>query len=98
MKEQMLDLLSKNATTLSTTDILINFSVALAIGMLIFISYRTAHTRVVYSARFNVTLLMLTMVTTLVMHHHQRMEQKIHGAMRLSVMSIMTQRVPIVQR
>ncbi len=67
MKEQMLDLLSKNATTLSTTDILINFSVALAIGMLIFISYRTAHTRVVYSARFNVTLLMLTMVTTLVM-------------------------------
>lgn len=67
MKEQMLDLLSKSATTLSTTEVIINFTVALVLGLVIFVSYRTAHTRVAYSARFNVSILMLTMITTLVM-------------------------------
>ncbi|MGN0352647.1 MAG: DUF4956 domain-containing protein [Roseburia sp.] len=67
MKEQMLDLLGMSSTTLSTTEIILNFVVALILGLIIFISYRTAHTRVVYSARFNVSLLMLTMITTLVM-------------------------------
>ena len=67
MKEQLIDVLNANSTTLSMSQILINFAVALVIGLLIFISYRTSHTRVVYSARFNVSLLMLVMVTTLVM-------------------------------
>lgn len=67
MKEQMLDLLSKSSTTLSTTEVIINFTVALILGLIVFISYRTAHTRVAYSARFNVSVLMLTMITTLVM-------------------------------
>ena len=67
MKEQMLELLSKSSTTLSTTEVVINFAVALILGLVVFISYRTAHTRVAYSARFNVSVLMLTMITTLVM-------------------------------
>lgn len=67
MKEEMLELLTKSSTTLSTTEIIINFTVALILGLVVFISYRTAHTRVVYSARFNVSVLMLTMITTLVM-------------------------------
>lgn len=67
MKEQMLELLTKSSTTLSTTEVIINFTVALILGLVVFISYRTAHTRVVYSARFNVSVLMLTMITTLVM-------------------------------
>lgn len=67
MKEQMLELLSKSSTTLSTTEVIINFAVALVLGLVVFISYRTAHTRVAYSARFNVSVLMLTMITTLVM-------------------------------
>lgn len=67
MKEQMLDLLSKSSTTLSTTEVIINFTVALILGLIVFVSYRTAHTRVAYSARFNVSVLMLTMITTLVM-------------------------------
>lgn len=67
MKEEMLELLTKSSTTLSTTEVIINFTVALILGLVVFISYRTAHTRVVYSARFNVSVLMLTMITTLVM-------------------------------
>ena len=67
MKEQMLELLSKSSTTLSTTEVIINFAVALVLGLVVFISYRTAHTRVAYSGRFNVSVLMLTMITTLVM-------------------------------
>ncbi len=67
MREQMLELLNRSSTTLSTNEIIVNFAVAFVLGLVIFISYRTAHTRVAYSARFNVSLLMLTMVTTLVM-------------------------------
>ena len=67
MVQDMLEMLSKSSTTLSTKDIIMNFAVAFVLGLVIFISYRTAHTRVTYSVRFNVSLLMLTMITTLVM-------------------------------
>lgn len=67
MREQLIDALNANATALSMPQIITNFVVALVIGLVIFVSYRTSHTRVVYSARFNVSLLMLTMITTLVM-------------------------------
>ncbi|MBE5963428.1 MAG: DUF4956 domain-containing protein [Lachnospiraceae bacterium] len=67
MKQDILEMLSKSSTTLSTQEIITNFVVALVLGMVIYISYRTSHTRVTYSRRFNVSLLMLTMVTTLVM-------------------------------
>lgn len=67
MREQLIDALNANATALSMPQIITNFAVALVIGLVIFVSYRTSHTRVVYSARFNVSLLMLTMITTLVM-------------------------------
>lgn len=67
MKEQLIDALNANATALTMPQIILNFVIALAIALVIFISYRTSHTRVVYSARFNVSLIMLTLVTTLVM-------------------------------
>ena len=67
MKEQLIEVLNTNSTTLTMSQIIFNFIVAMIIGLVIFISYRTSHTRVVYSARFNVSLLMLTLVTTLVM-------------------------------
>lgn len=67
MKEQLIKVLDANATTLSMSQIIINFAIALVIGFLIFISYRTSHTRVAYSGRFNVSLLMLTLITTLIM-------------------------------
>lgn len=67
MKEQLISALNANATALTMSQIIMNFIVALVIGVVIFVSYRTSHTRVVYSARFNVSLLMMIMVTTLVM-------------------------------
>ena len=67
MKEQLIKVLNANATTLTMSQIIINFAVALILGLLIFISYRTSHTRVVYSGRFNVSLFMITLITTLIM-------------------------------
>jgi len=67
MKEQLIKVLNANATTLTMSQIIINFAVALILGLLIFISYRTSHTRVVYSGRFNVSLFMITIITTLIM-------------------------------
>ncbi len=59
----------KNATgTLSPQEILLNFLVALILGLLIYLSYRFSHSAAVYSPRFNASLLMLTIVTTLVMN------------------------------
>lgn len=67
MREQVLELISRGATTLSVQQVIMNFVIALAIGLIIFVSYRTTHTHVVYSGRFNVSLLMMTLITTLVM-------------------------------
>ena len=53
--------------TLTVTEILLNMSAALLIGLLIFVVYRVTHTGEVYSARFNVSLVMLVLVTTMVM-------------------------------
>lgn len=68
MKETLFNALVDQSGTLSAQDILMNFFVALVIGIVIFISYRFSHSGAVYSARFNISLLMLTIVTTLVMN------------------------------
>ncbi|MCT4632203.1 MAG: DUF4956 domain-containing protein [Firmicutes bacterium] len=68
MKDLIIQNLSWNLSTLSIQDVIMNYTVALVLGVLIFISYRYSHSGVVYSNRFNVSLIMLTMVTTLVMN------------------------------
>jgi hypothetical protein len=68
MKESLFNALVDQSGTLTAQDILMNFLVALVIGIVIFISYRFSHSGAVYSARFNISLLMLTIVTTLVMN------------------------------
>ncbi len=40
---------------------------ALLIGALIYIAYRATHSGTVYSERFNISLVMVTLVTTMVM-------------------------------
>ncbi|SDX85835.1 DUF4956 domain-containing protein [Lachnobacterium bovis] len=67
MRHKMLNLLNVSSTHLSTNQIILNFAIATILGLVIYLSYRTSHTRVVYSGRFNVSLLMMTMITTLVM-------------------------------
>ena len=68
MKEQLMNYLVTNTGALTIQDILLNFLVGAVIGAVIFLSYRISHSGAVYSARFNVSLVMLTMVTTLVMN------------------------------
>lgn len=53
---------------LTIQDVLLNFLVAAVVGVVIFLSYRISHAGAAYSARFNVSLVMLTLVTTLVMN------------------------------
>lgn len=57
-----------NTGALTLEDILLNFLVAGVISAVIYLSYLISHSGAAYSARFNVSLVMLTLVTTLVMN------------------------------
>ena len=59
--------LSQGADTLTIQNIIINMVVAFVIGMLIYATYKSTHSGVVYSARFNISLVMTVLVTTTVM-------------------------------
>ncbi|MGL4850331.1 MAG: DUF4956 domain-containing protein [Clostridium sp.] len=43
------------------------FLISGVLGLAIYLSYKFSHSRAIYSARFNVSLIMLTLVTTMVM-------------------------------
>ncbi len=68
MKEELLALLAANTGALTLQDILLNFLIAGLLGVVIYLSYRVSHTATVYSAKFNVSLIMLALITTLVMN------------------------------
>lgn len=68
MNDFLFQLLQNATGTLSVQEILLNFLVALVLGLTIYLSYRFSHSSAVYSPRFNTSLLMLTVVTTLVMN------------------------------
>lgn len=68
MKEQLMNYFSTNTGALTLQDMVLNFLVAAVLGAVIYLSYRISHSGASYSARFNVSLLMLTLVTTLVMN------------------------------
>jgi len=68
VKEQLFNYLGTNSGAITLEDILLNFLVASILSFSIFISYRISHSGAVYSARFNVSLVMLTLITTLVMN------------------------------
>lgn len=68
MKDQLLAWLENTVSALTLQDILLNFLVAGILSVVVFISYRISHSGAVYSAKFNVSLIMLTLVTTLVMN------------------------------
>lgn len=67
MKQDILNYIINNAGSLSVEEVLVNFAAALIVGFVIFLSYRFCHASAAYSARFNVSLWMLTVVTTMVM-------------------------------
>lgn len=68
MKEELMNYLVTSTGALTVEDVLLNFLVAALIGTVIYLSYRISHAGAAYSARFNVSLVMLTLVTTLVMN------------------------------
>lgn len=61
-------ILKSQESNLSVEQILLNFAFAFVLGLIIYISYRFSHSSAVYSVRFNVSLLMLTLITTLIMN------------------------------
>lgn len=68
MKSLIEQLAPTMGNNLTVEQIFLNFTVALILGAVIYISYRFSHSGAVYSARFNVSLLMLTLITTLIMN------------------------------
>ncbi|ADL34252.1 hypothetical protein bpr_I1515 [Butyrivibrio proteoclasticus B316] len=67
MKSTIFNFLSTSNTAMSYENVLLNFVAATIIGLVIFLCYKLTHSRAVYSAKFNVSLLMMTVITTLVM-------------------------------
>lgn len=68
MNKTLDSILKSQESNLSVEQILLNFAFAFVLGLIIYISYRFSHSSAVYSARFNVSLLMLTLITTLIMN------------------------------
>lgn len=68
MKEIIYESLVNSTNGLTLQDVIINFIAAAILACLIYISYRVSHSGPVYSERFNVSIVMLTLVTTLVMN------------------------------
>lgn len=66
MNQYLYDIIN-NAGTLSTEDIILRICVSALFGGLIFISYRITHSGALYSVKFNITLVTLTILTTMVM-------------------------------
>lgn len=52
---------------LSTEQIILNIGMALLLGALVFVSYLYTHAGTIYSTKFNISLVMLTIVTAIVM-------------------------------
>ena len=66
MKEYVMNYIS-HQESVEPTQLLFNMTVALALGLLIFVTYRLTYTGVSYSRKFNASLLMMTLVSTIVM-------------------------------
>ena len=67
MKEQILDIVSSQTGELLLTDIVMRVGFSVVLGGLIFLSYYISHYGNVYSKKFNVTLVILTVLTATVM-------------------------------
>lgn len=66
MKDYIYNYLAQQAA-LDIWQLVVNMLVAFVLGMLIFLAYRITYTGVAYSRRFNISLVMMTLVTTIVM-------------------------------
>ena len=68
MKETLYNLIqSQGEGAVTFGDVAINLIAALLIGALIYTAYRATHSGTIYSERFNISLVMVTLVTAMVM-------------------------------
>ena len=67
MKEKLIELLDVSTRTLTLEQIVMHIIIALILGLIIYISYYFSHEGTIYSKKFNVSLVMLTILTTIVM-------------------------------
>lgn len=68
MNKALLELLQNHTGSLSIEQILTNFIVAVVLAACVYLSYRMSHSSAVYSPRFNASLVMVTLITTMVMN------------------------------
>ena len=66
MRNAILDVLEQTSS-LTANQIILNLGVAAFIGICIYVSYYLSHVGTVYSKKFNVSLVMLTILTSMVM-------------------------------
>ena len=67
MNNDILYYITNQAGNLSLREILFNLVAGVIVGGIIYLSYKISHQGPVYSAKFNATIWMLTVVTTMVM-------------------------------
>ena len=67
MRENLFQLLESSGGELSTETILLRLVMSAIIAAFLFLSYRLSHSGSIYSAKFNVSLVALTVITTTVM-------------------------------
>ena len=67
MKEQLYQLFETSTVGVSAEDILLRVAVSVALGLAIFLSYWLSHAGTIYSQKFNINLITLTVLTATVM-------------------------------
>lgn len=67
MREYLFQLLETSSGELTAETIVLRMAVAAVIACFIFLSYRLSHSGSIYSMKFNVSLAVLTLITTTVM-------------------------------
>lgn len=66
MNKYLYDIITSQGT-LSIEDIVLRIAISAMFAIVVFISYRITHSGAIYSAKFNITLVTLTILTTMVM-------------------------------
>lgn len=66
MKEYIMNYMAQQKT-IEPVQLIFNMTVALVLGMVIYITYRLTYSGATYSKKFNASLMMMTLVTTVVM-------------------------------
>ncbi len=67
MKDKLIDLIEISSNSLTLEQIVLHLVVASLLGVAVYISYYFSHEGTIYSKKFNISLVMMTILTTMVM-------------------------------